>query len=211
MKKITALFMALLVCMSMCLVVSAEEAHNHVHNEALSFDALVELAAVSYPACSNCGGTSRDFHASDNCSTHIVRCANCCNQITEETCWALSEATCVAPGLCICDREVEEPTDHSKVMAPFDQYTHGEICLNEGCEYNPDSPYFIGAFETKLHVISPYDYVYDFYYHNETGERWHSKDGCCSVCQYTTHDYTICLYPYDTACNGARCFGDTPN
>ncbi len=208
MKKFITLFMSLLLCMTMCLVVSAEEVHDHTHAEALSFDALVELAAVSYPTCPNCGGTTRNFYSTGS-SSHNVRCRSCNYLLITEACWALTEATCESPSICICNREIDQPTGHSTYITPLSDSMHGQVCSNYGCQYNPYSFYFAGPFYSQLHAINLYDYEYDYYYHSKTGERWHTKEGYCYVCQYSYYDTTICLYPNDLICGGARCFGDS--
>lgn len=205
MKKFITLFMSLLLCMTMCLVVSAEETHIHAQTEPLTFDALVELAAVSYPTCSNCGGTTRNFNSTGS-SSHNVRCRNCDYLLTTESCWALSEATCESPSLCICNRELEQPTGHCYYIGSISMTLHGQLCSNSGCRHNPYSYNYSGPFYSQAHNIN---YAYGDYLFNNVGPRYHTKSGTCGTCLYDYYDTTPCLIPNAPSCHQANvCFGD---
>ena len=199
MKKFFAIFMTLMMCMSMCVIVSAHE--DHIHDA--SMEEAIELAAVSYPACSSCGGTTRTFSASGS-SSHIVRCRNCNAYITSESCEAYSEATCTGSANCICGREMEAPLGHAYATAALDSSCHGRICTRYGCSYNPNSYNYTGSFTSEAHAIT---YSYADYTHNSTGERWHSKSGTCSVCGYNYYTTTRCANQ-GKVCNRLSCFGD---
>lgn len=193
-KKIMSVILAVLMCISMCTLISA-----HDHTDEVVVDE-VEVAAL-YPSCSNCGGTTRSFSATGS-SSHIVRCRSCGTLITTESCSALSSATCTCAANCVCGREMNAPLGHSWTIAALDSSTHGTVCTRSGCSYNPGSYGYTGSLNSQSHSIN---YSYSDYTHNTTGERWHAKSGTCSVCGYNYYATTRCSNQ-GKPCNRVSCF-----
>ena len=205
MKKFIALFMSLMLCMTMCLVVSAEDIHQDTYSEFITSDASVDAVAVSYPSCT-CGGTGRTFHAIGS-SSHVVKCKACGKTLVASApCYRLSDATCTTDAYCICGRIMQFALGHAEQYNyPYNDGYHATICTRTNCPCNPHTTFgFTGPINMTKHSYTPFTYTN--YTHKTTGERWHKEEATCTVCSYNHFSTARCKNQSTVCQDPAKCF-----